>query len=279
MRRVLSRSRRRSSRQWRPSAVAKAPALGLAALSAARRALPDLRHGLRRSVRAPLGALGAVVAEVVEKFLAWHSGARVRPGARSGCRHEYLPAFSCKCRYLCPSSHAKRSALWLLWLEETLPAPVAHRQVVLAVPKRLRPYLLYNRGLLGDLSRVAARTLTAFIRATTGERKLSIGIVASIHTHGSLVSRVGPSLDPRVGGFRAARGLVPSPARAGSPTRMRGRPPARPPEPAPRQQAEPTPSSEIRRPAAGCRARSDRVQGKPVDQEHPNRFDRFRHSP
>ena len=59
----------------------------------------------------------------------------------------------------------------------TLLAEVPHRQVVLAVPKRLRPYFLYHRTLLGDLSRVAARTVTAFIRATLGERDLSVGIV------------------------------------------------------------------------------------------------------
>ena len=126
---------------------------------------------------------------MVEKFLACgileHGCARVRCG---GCRHEYLLAFSCKCRYFCPSCHAKRLARWSLWLEETLLAPVPHRQVVLAVPKRLRPYFLYNRSLLGDLSRVAACTLTAFIRATTGEQNLSVGLVASIQTHGSLAN-------------------------------------------------------------------------------------------
>jgi len=73
-------------------------------------------------------------------------------------------------------------ALWGLWLEETLLADVPHQQVVLAVPKRLRSYLPYNRALLGDLSRVAARTITAFIRTTVGERGLSVGIVASIQT-------------------------------------------------------------------------------------------------
>ena len=124
-----------------------------------------------------------VIAAVVERYLACgilkHGFARVRCGA---CKHEYLLAFSCKCRYFCPSCHAKRLALWGLWLEETMLADVPHRQVVLAVPKRLRPYLLYNRALLGDLSRVAARTITAFIRTTVGERSLSVGIVASIQT-------------------------------------------------------------------------------------------------
>jgi hypothetical protein len=154
-----------------------------------------------------------VVAEVVEKFLACgiltHGFARVRC---AGCRHEYLLAFSCKCRYFCPSCHAKRLALWSLWLEETLLAPVPHRQVVLTVPKRLRPYFLYNRSLLGDLSRVAARTLTAFVRATTGERQLSVGIVASIQTHGSLANWH-PHLHLLVsdGGFRPDGAFVPLP--------------------------------------------------------------------
>ncbi len=82
-----------------------------------------------------------VIAEVVEKYLACgiltHGFARVRCGA---CKHQYLLAFSCKCRCFCPSCHAKRLVLWGLWLEESLLADVPHRQVVLAVPKRLRPY-------------------------------------------------------------------------------------------------------------------------------------------
>jgi hypothetical protein len=92
----------------------------------------------------------------------------------------------CKCRYFCPSCHAKRLALWGLWLEQTLLADVPHRQVVLTVPKRLRPYFLYDRRLLGDRSRVAARTVTAFWRATVGEQDFAVGIVSSIQTHGSL---------------------------------------------------------------------------------------------
>ena len=69
-----------------------------------------------------------VVAQVAEKFLACgvleHGFARVRCDT---CRHEYLLAFSCKCRYFCPSCHAKRLALWTQWLDTTLLAPVPHR--------------------------------------------------------------------------------------------------------------------------------------------------------
>jgi hypothetical protein len=127
-----------------------------------------------------------VVAQVADKFLACgvldHGFARIRCDA---CTHEYLLAFSCKCRYFCPSCHAKRLAIWTQWLDTTLLAPVQHRQVVLTIPKRLRAYCLYRRRLLGEIARVAARTVTAAIRTLTGERDLAVGIVACLQTHGS----------------------------------------------------------------------------------------------
>ena len=127
-----------------------------------------------------------VVARVAEQFLACgileHGFARIRCDA---CAHEYLLAFSCKCRYFCPSCHAKRLAIWTQWLDSTLLAPVPHRQVVLTIPKRLRAYCLYRRRLLGEIARVATRTVTAAIRMLTGERGLAVGIVACLQTHGS----------------------------------------------------------------------------------------------
>ena len=41
---------------------------------------------------------------------------------------------------------------------------------------------------VGELSRVAARTVTAFLRATVDEKDLSVGLVSSIQTHGSLAN-------------------------------------------------------------------------------------------
>ena len=117
-----------------------------------------------------------VVAQVADKFLACgvldHGFARIRCDA---CTHEYLLAFSCTCRYFCPSCHAKRLAIWTQWLDTTLLAPVPHRQVVLTIPKRLRAYCLYRRRLLGEIARVAARTVTAAIRTLTGEHDLAVG--------------------------------------------------------------------------------------------------------
>jgi hypothetical protein len=87
-----------------------------------------------------------VAAQVADTFLECgvleHGFARIRCDA---CTHEYLLAFSCRCRYFCPSCHAKRLAIWTQWLETTLFAPVPHRQVVLTIPKRLRAYCLYRR--------------------------------------------------------------------------------------------------------------------------------------
>ena len=127
-----------------------------------------------------------VVAQVADKFLARgvleHGFARIRCVA---CTHEYLLAFSCTCRYCCPSYHAKRLAILTQWLDTTLLAPVPHRQVVLTIPKRLRAYRLYRRRLLGEIARVAARTVTTAIRTRTGERDLAVGIVACLQTHGS----------------------------------------------------------------------------------------------
>jgi len=151
------------------------------------------------------GPWRSVVAQVADKLLACgvleHGVARIRCDA---CAHEYLLAFSCTCRYFCPSCHAKRLAIWTQWLDTTLLAPVPHRQVVLTIPKRLRAYCLYRRRLLGEIARVAARTVTAAIRALTGERDLAVGIVACLQTHGSRANWH-PHLHLLVtdGGFRA----------------------------------------------------------------------------
>jgi hypothetical protein len=44
---------------------------------------------------------------------------------------------------------------------------------------------VYRRRLLGEIARAAAGTVTAAIRALTGERGLAVGNVTSLQTHGS----------------------------------------------------------------------------------------------
>jgi hypothetical protein len=155
-----------------------------------------------------------VVGEVTDKFLACglleHGFARIRC---DDCAHEYLLAFSCKGRYFGPSCHAKRLAIWAQWLDTKLLAPVPHRQVVLTIPKRLRAYCLYRRRLLGEIARIAARTVIAAIRTLIGERDLVVGIVACLQPHGSLANWH-PHLNLLVtgGGFRPDGTFVSWPA-------------------------------------------------------------------
>lgn len=57
--------------------------------------------------------------------------------------------------------------------------------MVLTITKRLRTYCLYRRRLLGEIARVATRTVTAVIRTLSGERERAVGLVACLQTHGS----------------------------------------------------------------------------------------------
>jgi hypothetical protein len=139
--------------------------------------------------QASCGRLRSAAQRAVEKFL--DCGLLERGFARvrcDRCRAEFLVAFSCKARILCPSCHAKRLEIWSDWLHHELLYAVPHRQYVFTVPKRLRPFFLYDRRLLGVLSRVAYRTLREFMRTTCREPHVVPGVVACIQTHGSLVN-------------------------------------------------------------------------------------------
>jgi len=143
------------------------------------------------------GPWRSVVAQVADKFLACgvleHGFVRIRC---DGCAQEYLLAFSCTCRYFFSSYHAKRLAIWTQWLDTTLLAPVPHRQVVLTMPKRLRAYCLYRRRLLGEIARVAARTVTAAMRTLIGERaRRDLRLVAGAR-HGAVDGDVPPRRAP-----------------------------------------------------------------------------------
>ena len=131
------------------------------------------------------GRLRHAARRAVEKFLdcgVLESGfARVRCDR---CRAEFLVAFSCKTRLLCPSCHAKRLEIWSDWLEHELLYAVPHRQFVFTVPKRLRPFFLHDRSLLGVLCRVAYRTLRDCLRVTLREPDAVPGVVASIQSFG-----------------------------------------------------------------------------------------------
>jgi len=85
------------------------------------------------------------------------------------CAEEYLLAFSCKTRELCPSCAAKRSAATAALLAEEVFEEVGHAQWVFVMPKMLRPYFLHHRALLGGLAHAAWETVLELMCAAAGE--------------------------------------------------------------------------------------------------------------
>jgi hypothetical protein len=96
-------------------------------------------------------------------------------------------AFSCKQRCTCPSCHQKRTLLTSLHVAEDVCSPVAHRQVVLTIPKRLRVHTRFDRQLLGKLSSCAWTCLKAEARRLLGRDDVVPGMIAAIQTHGQLL--------------------------------------------------------------------------------------------
>jgi len=103
------------------------------------------------------------------------------------CHHEMFVAFSCKQRCTCPSCHQKRALLTSIHVAEEVCAAVAHRQVVLTIPKRLRLHTRFDRRLLGKLCSCAWTCIQAEVRRLLGRDDVVPGMVAAIQTFGSLL--------------------------------------------------------------------------------------------
>jgi hypothetical protein len=131
------------------------------------------------------GFLRPIIPEVVGKFMGCgdfaNGFARVRC---DHCAHEYLLPFSCKGRWFCPSCHQKKVQLFGALLAETVLAPVPHRHFTFTIPKMLRPYFRFHRGLIKELCRIAHRCLAEFQRTTLGLPEGTTGVVMAIHTFG-----------------------------------------------------------------------------------------------
>jgi hypothetical protein len=64
---------------------------------------------------------------------------------------------------------------------------VPHRQFVFTIPRRLRLYFRFERRLLGELCRAAARTVITVYGAACGRRDGVPGMVGAIQTFGQLI--------------------------------------------------------------------------------------------
>jgi len=114
-----------------------------------------------------------------------HNGfARVRC---KDCGHEYLLAFSCKRRHFCPSCHQKRVVEFGEWLCQEVIKAVPHRHFIFSIPKILRRYFLYDRGLLSDLSRCGWESLKTFFQEAVPEEDAVPGAVIAIQSFGDFL--------------------------------------------------------------------------------------------
>jgi DNA-directed RNA polymerase subunit RPC12/RpoP len=91
------------------------------------------------------GFFRPVVEEVVNKFIDCGDLRKGFATARCGeCGEEFLVAFSCKTRYLCPSCHQKKVLLFGDFIVNEVAFPVPHRQYVTQhIPNKNAQMILY----------------------------------------------------------------------------------------------------------------------------------------
>jgi len=117
-----------------------------------------------------------------------HGFARVRCG---DCGDDFLVAFSCKGRGVCPSCNTRRMAEAAAHLTDHVFPRLPVRQWVLSVPKRLRYYLQRDKGALNAALRIFLRVVQQSLlthcpgAAKAHPASLHLGAVAFIHRFGS----------------------------------------------------------------------------------------------
>ncbi|MGH8252059.1 MAG: transposase [Steroidobacteraceae bacterium] len=113
--------------------------------------------------------------------------ARVRCG---DCGHDFLVAFSCKGRGLCPSCTTRRMAETAAHLVEHVFPQVPIRQWVVTFPKRLRYFLHRDPVLLGRVRRCVLRTIETAVRRACldAPRAAHCGGVAFVQRSGSALN-------------------------------------------------------------------------------------------
>ncbi|MCC7328002.1 MAG: transposase zinc-binding domain-containing protein, partial [Burkholderiales bacterium] len=116
-----------------------------------------------------------------------HGFARARCG---NCGHDFLIAFSCKGRAVCPSCNARRMVETAAHLTDHVFPRLPVRQWVLVVPKRLRYFLHRDADLQGAALRLFLRLVEQRLRAHSPGAGTSarLGAVAFIHRFGSTLN-------------------------------------------------------------------------------------------
>ncbi|MDP2761363.1 MAG: IS91 family transposase [Sideroxyarcus sp.] len=103
------------------------------------------------------------------------------------CGHDFLIAFSCKGRGVCPSCNTRRMAETAAHLTDHVFPRLPVRQWVLSVPKRLRYFLQRDTALQGAVLRIFLCGVERCLRAHSPgcDPTARIGAIAFIHRFGS----------------------------------------------------------------------------------------------
>ena len=102
------------------------------------------------------------------------------------CDHSELIAFSCKERVLCPSCSAKRSHIFAETLHEKILLSHPHKHFVFTIPKRLRAYFKYDRGLFKFLYQAAWKAWKDYAEGVHADG--TPAAIMSLHTAGDLLN-------------------------------------------------------------------------------------------
>ena len=106
------------------------------------------------------------------------------------CGHDFLVAFSCKGRGLCPSCNARRMAETAAHLVDHVFPPLPVRQWVLSVPKRLRWYLEREPRAISAVLHSLLRVIEAHLRRSSdASSETRFGAASFIHGFGASLNR------------------------------------------------------------------------------------------
>ncbi len=116
-----------------------------------------------------------------------HGFARVRC---ESCSENFLIAYSCKGRGICPSCNTKRMFETAAHLVEHRFPQVPVRQWVITLPKRLRYFLLRDNELTGRVLQISLRVIERTIREHCPDAPLNAkyGGITYIHRFGSMLN-------------------------------------------------------------------------------------------
>ncbi len=106
------------------------------------------------------------------------------------CGHDFLVAFSCKGRGVCPSCNARRMAETAAHLVDHVFPRLPVRQWVLSLPKRLRYFLRHDRRTVTAVLTIFLRVIEQRLRAcSSGAAPTArLGAVSFLHRFGSALN-------------------------------------------------------------------------------------------